>query len=76
LRRLNRETGLSILVAEQNAAIALKYADRATILENGITVLSGEAAKLGERDDVKTFYLGQKIIPGAPGVPAQHAAAV
>jgi branched-chain amino acid transport system ATP-binding protein len=76
LRRLNRETGLSILIAEQNSAIALKYADRATILENGITVLSGQAAALGERNDVKTFYLGQKIIPGAPGVPAQPAAAV
>ena len=43
LRRLNRETGLSILVAEQNSAVALKYADRATVLENGVAVLDGAA---------------------------------
>ena len=63
LRRLNVETGLSILVAEQNSAIALRYADRATVLENGVAVLSGEAAELRQRDDVKAFYLGQKSTP-------------
>ncbi|QND45039.1 ABC transporter ATP-binding protein (plasmid) [Rhizobium lusitanum] len=63
LRRLNVETGLSILVAEQNSAIALRYADRATVLENGVAVLSGEAAELRQRDDVKAFYLGQKSAP-------------
>ena len=60
LRHLNREEGLSILVAEQNSAVALKYAHRATILENGLTALTGEASDLRERDDVKSFYLGQK----------------
>ncbi|OAP38265.1 ABC transporter ATP-binding protein [Sinorhizobium glycinis] len=63
LRRLNREEGLSILVAEQNSAVALTYADRAVILENGSSVLSGDARDLRARDDVKAFYLGQK--PGA-----------
>ena len=60
LRKLNREAGLSILVAEQNSAVALKYADDATVLENGVTVLSGSAADLRQRDDVRAFYLGQR----------------
>jgi len=68
LRRLNREEGLSILVAEQNSAVALKYAHRAIVLENGLTVLSGNARDLRERDDVKSFYLGQTAV--APAVPA------
>ncbi|MEL4072456.1 ABC transporter ATP-binding protein [Ochrobactrum sp. GPK 3] len=65
LRRLNREEGLSILVAEQNSAVALTYADRAVILENGVSVLSGTAADLKTRDDVKAFYLGQKPVEGS-----------
>ncbi len=60
LRKLNREEGLSILIAEQNSAVALKYADRATVLENGISVLVGDARDLRDRDDIKAFYLGQK----------------
>lgn len=68
LRHLNRDERLSILVAEQNSAVALKYAHRAIILENGVTVLSGEARDLRERDDVKSFYLGRKT--AAPLAPA------
>lgn len=59
LKRLNRENGLSILVAEQNSTIALQYADFATVIENGRTVLSGSAADLRKRDDIKAFYLGE-----------------
>ena len=59
LKRLNRENGLSILVAEQNSTIALTYADFATVIENGQTVLSGSAAELRARDDIKAFYLGE-----------------
>ncbi|MBX5196798.1 ATP-binding cassette domain-containing protein [Rhizobium laguerreae] len=68
LRHLNREEGLSILVAEQNSAVALKYADRAIILENGATVLTGDAQDLRGRDDIKSFYLGQRAV--APSIPA------
>ncbi|MBX5013918.1 ABC transporter ATP-binding protein [Rhizobium lentis] len=68
LRQLNRNEGLSILVAEQNSAIALKYADRAVILENGATVLTGDAEDLRGRDDIKSFYLGQRAV--APSIPA------
>ncbi|MFX5693340.1 ABC transporter ATP-binding protein, partial [Acinetobacter baumannii] len=46
LRQLNRDEGLSILVAEQNSTVALQYADRATVLEAGIAVLEGSADEL------------------------------
>lgn len=59
LKRLNQEDGLTILVAEQNSTVALRYADEAAVLENGRAVLSGTAAELRERDDIKAFYLGQ-----------------
>jgi len=58
LRTLNREDGLSILIAEQNATLALRHADRAYVLEHGRIAFSGSAAELRERDDVKHFYLG------------------
>jgi branched-chain amino acid transport system ATP-binding protein len=64
LKALNETEGLSILLAEQNSTIALRYADRAAILEVGVTVLEGRAADLRVRDDIKAFYLGQAITPG------------
>jgi branched-chain amino acid transport system ATP-binding protein len=59
LKSLNQSEGLSILVAEQNSTVALQYADRATVLENGVAVLEGSAPTLRERHDVKAFYLGE-----------------
>ena len=58
LARLNRETGLTILLAEQNSAIALKYAHHATVIENGRSVLSGLAPDLAARADIRALYLG------------------
>ncbi len=58
VHRLNQETRVSFLVAEQNTNMALRYADYGYILENGRIVLDGEAAKLRENADVKEFYLG------------------
>ena len=55
---LNGNEGVSFLLAEQNANLALKYATRGYVLENGRIVLDGEAAALRENDDVKEFYLG------------------
>ncbi|MCY4592298.1 MAG: ABC transporter ATP-binding protein [Alphaproteobacteria bacterium] len=55
---LNKEQGVSILLAEQNAAMALRYADSGYILENGRVVMEGDAATLSENEDVKEFYLG------------------
>jgi branched-chain amino acid transport system ATP-binding protein len=58
LARLSRDDGLTLLLAEQNAKVALRYADRAVVLENGRSVLAGPASDLRTRDDVKAFYLG------------------
>jgi branched-chain amino acid transport system ATP-binding protein len=66
LKSLNRSVGLSILVAEQNSTVALQYADRATVLENGLAVLEGPAAVLRERDDVEAFYLGEGPVSAPP----------
>jgi branched-chain amino acid transport system ATP-binding protein len=56
--RLNAETGVAFLVAEQNTNIALRYAGYGYILENGRVVMDGDAAALRENEDVKEFYLG------------------
>ena len=61
LRLLNREQGLSILVAEQNSNVALMYADRATVLDTGRSVLHGSAEQLRQRDDIQHFYFGQGV---------------
>jgi len=58
LQKLNREEGLSILIAEQNSTVALQFAHRVTILETGLTVLEGTAAELKNRNDLQSFYLG------------------
>ncbi len=60
LKALNRAEGLAILVAEQNSSIALRYADRAYVLENGKVAIDGTAAQLRARDDIKAFYLGRE----------------
>src|SRR5437660_2141539 len=56
--RLNAETGVAFLVAEQNTNIALRYAGYGYILENGRVVMDGAAAALRETADVKEFYPG------------------
>ena len=58
VKKLNREQKVSVLLAEQNTNMALKYADYGYILENGRVVLDGEAANLRNNVDVKEFYLG------------------
>jgi branched-chain amino acid transport system ATP-binding protein len=58
VKDLNRKEGVSILLAEQNTNMALRYADYGYILENGRVVMDGEARSLAENEDVKEFYLG------------------
>ncbi|MDQ0608849.1 branched-chain amino acid transport system ATP-binding protein [Variovorax sp. W1I1] len=65
LRRLNRQEGLSILVAEQNSTVALQYADRATVLDAGVAVLSGDAEALRQRADIQSFYFGEGAVADA-----------
>ena len=53
VKRLNAEQGLSVLLAEQNTNMALKYATYGYILENGRVVMDGEAKSLRENEDVQ-----------------------
>ena len=56
--RLNREAGVTLLLAEQNTNVALRYATYGYILESGRVVLDGAAETLKNNEDVKEFYLG------------------
>ena len=58
IQNLNRDTGVTVLVVEQNARRALEVAHHGYILERGRIVLEGPAAQLKENPDVKEFYLG------------------
>lgn len=57
IRDINQR-GISILLVEQNARVALKLAKRAYILELGAIVMEGDAQKLANDDSVKKAYLG------------------
>ena len=56
--RLNREEGVSLLLAEQNATIALRFAQYGYVMESGRIVLDGDAKTISENEDIKEFYLG------------------
>jgi branched-chain amino acid transport system ATP-binding protein len=58
VRELNRTAGLTILVVEQNAHIALRVAHRAYVMETGHIELEGSAQELREDERVKAHYLG------------------
>jgi branched-chain amino acid transport system ATP-binding protein len=57
LRGINHE-GTTILLVEQNARMALKFASRGYVLENGNLVLEGKSADLLNNPEVKKAYLG------------------
>ena len=59
IRRLAKELGLTILLVEQNARLALEAASYGYIMEQGKIVLDGTADALKSNEDVKEFYLGQ-----------------
>ena len=52
------QNGMTILLAEQNAAMALACANRAYVLESGAVSLTGDAAELSQTDAIKSLYLG------------------
>jgi branched-chain amino acid transport system ATP-binding protein len=56
--RLNREEGVAVLLAEQNATIALRFAQYGYVMENGRIVLDGDARTISDNEDIKEFYLG------------------
>jgi len=55
---LKQERGLTVVLVEQNAALALEVADHGYVMENGRIVLEGPAEQLRRNPDVKEFYLG------------------
>src|SRR5437773_4521990 len=58
VQRLNRDQKLTVLLVEQNAALALAIADHGYVMENGRIVLEGAATALRANADIKEFYLG------------------
>ncbi len=59
LVQIRNELGITVVVVEQSAAVALAIADYGYVLENGRVVLDGDAAKLKAHGDIQEFYLGQ-----------------
>jgi branched-chain amino acid transport system ATP-binding protein len=60
IRRINRERGVTVLVVEQNANIALHTADYGYVLELGRIVMEDTCERLLGKDDIREFYLGLK----------------
>ena len=58
--RINKERGVTVLLVEQNANMALHIADYGYVLEVGRIVMEDTCARLLEKDDIKEFYLGVK----------------
>ncbi|MCE2763653.1 MAG: ABC transporter ATP-binding protein [Ilumatobacteraceae bacterium] len=58
LKKLNADEGLSVLLVEQNANLALKVAQRVYLLETGTVVASGSAAQIASDDAIRKAYLG------------------
>ncbi|MEZ5871201.1 MAG: ABC transporter ATP-binding protein [Nitratireductor sp.] len=58
IRRLNREQGVTMMLVEQNAQVALKTAHYGYVLEIGRIVMNGAASELLASEDIQEFYLG------------------
>jgi branched-chain amino acid transport system ATP-binding protein len=58
IKEINRELGVTILLVEQNAHLALAVAHQAYVIETGKIVLSGPAQELAQNEEVKRAYLG------------------
>ena len=56
--KMMRDKGITILLVEQNAKMALSISDKAYVLENGVIAMSGDANTLLHDDNVKKAYLG------------------
>ena len=58
--RINRERGVTVLLVEQNANLALQTADYGYVLELGRIVMEDTCERLLQKDDIREFYLGLK----------------
>jgi branched-chain amino acid transport system ATP-binding protein len=62
--RLKEERGQTVLLVEQNAALALQFSDHGYVMENGRIVLDAPAAELRENPEIREFYLGLNEVGG------------
>jgi len=62
VNRVNKEEGVSILLVEQNATMALELAEYGYVIENGRIVLEGDAETLKNNEDIQEFYLGLSAV--------------
>jgi branched-chain amino acid transport system ATP-binding protein len=58
IKKINADQKMAILLVEQNVRAALGIADYGHVLENGRVVLSGQADKLKDNEDIREFYMG------------------
>jgi len=58
LKRLNRDEGVTMMLVEQNAAVALDLANSGYVMELGRIVMADTAEKLAASEDIQSFYLG------------------
>jgi branched-chain amino acid transport system ATP-binding protein len=58
IQRMREEAGVTILLVEQNANLALSIADHGYVMENGSIVMEGSAEQLASNSDIREFYLG------------------
>ena len=65
-----RDEGVTVLLVEQNARMALKVADYGVVLEGGELVVSGTAAELVDNDEVEELYMGAASTASEPGAAA------
>ena len=61
LQAIRKDLGMTLLLVEQNAVVALDVADYAYVLENGRIVLDGTPDKLRAHQDIREFYLGTSV---------------
>lgn len=60
LKRLNEDQGVTMMLVEQNAAVALNLADMGYVMEIGRIVMDGTAERLMQSEDIQAFYLGHQ----------------
>ena len=74
LRQLNRDTGMAVLLVEQNARLALELCPRAYVLEAGRIVAGGPSAELNRSAAIRAAYLGgaSDEVQGGAGPPFQN----
>jgi branched-chain amino acid transport system ATP-binding protein len=59
IKHLNEQEGISILLVEQNARLALNLANRGYVIETGRIVMEGESSELSQSNEIQRAYLGK-----------------